>query len=37
MEVTPEEKIPLDQQNFILRGSNLRNTGWVIGVIAYTG
>lgn len=32
-----EEKVPLDQQNFILRGSNLRNTGWITGVVAYTG
>ena len=37
LEITAEEKVPLDQQNFILRGSNLRNTGWIIGVAAYTG
>lgn len=28
---------PVDQSNLLLRGSRLRNTKWVLGVVAYTG
>ena len=28
---------PLSSNNFLLRGSTLRNTGWIIGVVIYTG
>jgi phospholipid-transporting ATPase len=31
------KKIPLYYENFLLRGSSLRNTDWVYGVVAYTG
>lgn len=34
---TANEKIPLDNGNFILRGCALRNTEWVIGLVCYTG
>jgi hypothetical protein len=30
-------RIPCDNSNFLLRGSSLRNTEWVYGVVAYTG
>lgn len=30
-------KIPLDNTNFLLRGCSLRNTHFIIGVVAYTG
>ena len=29
--------IGLDQKNFLLRGCSLRNTNYIIGVVAYTG
>lgn len=29
--------IPLDENNFILRGCSLRNTCYIYGVITYTG
>ena len=25
------------EKNFLLRGANLKNTAWVIGLVAYTG
>ena len=28
---------PVDQSNLLLRGSRLRNTKWVLGVVVYTG
>jgi phospholipid-transporting ATPase len=28
---------PLSSRNFLLRGSTLKNTGWIIGVVVYTG
>lgn len=31
------KKIPLYYENFLLRGSSLRNTDWVYGVVSYTG
>jgi len=31
------EKISLSVENLLLRGSSLRNTDWVIGVVVYTG
>lgn len=30
-------KIPLFYENFLLRGSSLKNTDWVIGVVTHTG
>ncbi|GAB2272075.1 hypothetical protein Dimus_006894 [Dionaea muscipula] len=30
-------KLPLSQSNIILRGCQLKNTEWVIGVVVYTG
>ena len=32
-----KEKVPLDQNNFILRGCSLRNTAWIYGLVTYTG
>jgi hypothetical protein len=31
------EKMPLDANNFVLRGCSLRNTDWIYGLITYTG
>ena len=31
------ERISLSHENFLLRGSSLRNTDWVLGVVTYTG
>ncbi len=30
-------KIPLDDTNFILRGSSIKNTRYVIGLVCFTG
>lgn len=30
-------EVPVDQSNLLLRGSRLRNTKWVLGIVAYTG
>ncbi|TFK63348.1 phospholipid-translocating P-type ATPase [Pluteus cervinus] len=32
-----EKTFPVDMQMMLLRGTVLRNTGWVIGVVMYTG
>ena len=32
-----QEKFTLTYSNFLLRGSSLRNTEWILGVVAYTG
>jgi phospholipid-translocating ATPase len=32
-----KETFPVDMQNILLRGMVLRNTGWVIGIVCYTG
>ncbi|PPQ72461.1 hypothetical protein CVT26_003714 [Gymnopilus dilepis] len=32
-----KEVFPADMQNVLLRGTVLRNTGWVVGVVMYTG
>ena len=32
-----DEDCPLDNQHFILRGCSLRNTKYLIGLVAYTG
>ncbi|KAJ3528331.1 hypothetical protein NMY22_g9457 [Coprinellus aureogranulatus] len=32
-----DETFPVDMQNVLLRGTVLRNTKWVIGVVMYTG
>jgi len=32
-----EEEIPLGADNVLLRGSRLRNTEWIIGVVVYQG
>lgn len=29
--------VPVDQSNLLLRGSRLRNTKWVLGLVTYTG
>ena len=31
------EKIPLDPDQILLKGSNLRNTEWVLGLCVFTG
>lgn len=31
------ETVPLDHNNFVLRGCSLRNTDWIVGVVAYSG
>lgn len=31
------ERISLSQDNLLLRGSSLRNTDWILGVVCYTG
>lgn len=33
----PHHSVPLNISNLLLRGSVLRNTEWVIGLVAYTG
>jgi phospholipid-translocating ATPase len=32
-----KETFPVDMQMMLLRGTVLRNTGWVVGVVCYTG
>ena len=32
-----EKKFPLNQKNFLFKGSRLRNVDWVIGVVGYIG
>jgi phospholipid-translocating ATPase len=32
-----DEQAPVDMQTLLLRGTVLRNTGWVIGIVLYTG
>lgn len=32
-----DEDLPIDNDNVLLRGSVLRNTKWVIGIVVYTG
>jgi phospholipid-transporting ATPase len=31
------KRISLSYENFLLRGSSLRNTDWIYGVVTYTG
>jgi len=31
------ESIPLSNDNFVLRGSSLKNTDYIIGLVCYTG
>ncbi|KAF8514068.1 phospholipid-translocating ATPase [Gautieria morchelliformis] len=35
--ITPEATFPVDLQSTLLRGTILRNTKWVIGVVLFTG
>ncbi|KAJ3166505.1 hypothetical protein HDU88_003374 [Geranomyces variabilis] len=35
--MTPHGTLPLNIQNILLRGSTLRNTEWVLGVVLFTG
>ena len=37
IEIEDGEKVPLIHENFLLRGSSLKNTDWVIGVVTHTG
>ena len=30
-------EVRVDAASFLLRGSSLRNTGWILGVVVYTG
>lgn len=32
-----EQKISLSYESFLLRGSSLRQTDWIVGVVVYTG
>jgi phospholipid-transporting ATPase len=32
-----EHAVPLSLQQFLVRGSSLRNTNWIIGLVVYTG
>ncbi|CAN3374890.1 hypothetical protein DIURU_002597 [Diutina rugosa] len=35
--VNPDQRDPITNDNVLLRGSALRNTDWVIGLVVYTG
>lgn len=35
--IFPHQKVSCDAQNFVLRGCSLRNTEYIIGLIAYSG
>lgn len=35
--VTPDESFPIDLQETLLRGSVVRHTAWVIGLVVFTG
>ena len=37
MQLENGDKVPLIHENFLLRGSSLKNTDWVIGVVTHTG
>lgn len=37
IENSKKQMISLDQSNFILRGCSLKNTGWILGLVCYTG
>ena len=37
IKTSTHDKISLSHENILLRGSSLRNTDWVIGVVVYTG
>lgn len=32
-----DKKISLSYENFLLRGSSLKNTEWIYGAVVYTG
>ena len=32
-----EHTIPLDAKQLLLKGAKLRNTGWIVGIVIYTG
>ncbi|KAL7747076.1 hypothetical protein RI367_007572 [Sorochytrium milnesiophthora] len=33
----PTEVVPLDPKQILLRGARLRNTGWIYGIVVFTG
>ena len=37
MQSNINRKLPIDEQNFILRGCSLKNTEWIYGLVVYTG
>lgn len=37
VELGPENKVAMDIRHFLLRGCSIRNTNWVIGLVAFTG
>jgi len=37
MKFPNRDPIPLDADQFLLRGSSLRNTGFILGIAIYTG
>ena len=37
IESMQKQKIPLDQNNFLLRGCSLKNTAFIYGLVCYTG
>jgi phospholipid-transporting ATPase len=34
---TPKGAVPLSTEQFLLRGSSLKNTDWIVGIVVYTG
>ena len=37
MTIGAEKPFNIENNQFLLRGASLRNTSWIVGVVAYTG